>query len=255
MERHPEYARDKGAWSRSALLGFGLAVLGVAVALLAGLGTRWGWWDFRTGFAMLKWAVYLGLAAIGVSLIGLFATRRAAQRRGMTWAVLGLLIAALTVLVPLGYARMARAVPPIHDITTDTANPPEFVALLPLRKKAPNGAEYGGAEVAAQQLRAYPHIVPALLDVPPAPAFQHALTAARALGWTVVDENPGAGRIEATASTRWFGFKDDVVIRVTPHGQGSRVDVRSASRVGISDLGTNAKRVRAYLARLKQPSN
>ncbi len=153
-------------------------------------------------------------------------------------------------LTPLNWLRTASRVPPIHDITTDTQNPPQFVALLPLRKNARNSAQYAGPEVAALQAKAYPHIVPMVLNMPPDRAFQYALSAAREMGWLIVGENPGAGRIEATATTRWFGFKDDVVIRITPAEQGSRVDVRSVSRVGVSDLGTNASRIEVYLKRL-----
>jgi uncharacterized protein (DUF1499 family) len=67
----------------------------------------------------------------------------------------------------------------------------------------------------------------------------------------VVASDPAAGRIEANETTRWFRFTDDVVIRVAPDGAGSRVDVRSVSRVGRSDFGVNAGRIRAYTAALK----
>jgi len=86
--------------------------------------------------------------------------------------------------------------------------------------------------------------------VPPPVAFSRALEAAERMGWTLVANNPAEGRIEATDTTFWYGFKDDIVIRVTPAGAGSRVDVRSVSRVGRSDIGTNARRVRRYLAKL-----
>jgi uncharacterized protein (DUF1499 family) len=153
--------------------------------------------------------------------------------------------------VPLQLLRTARAVPPIHDITTDTADPPAFEAVLPLRADASNPVEYAGEEVAEQQRQAYPEVQPLLLDDPPARAFERALAAARDMGWEIVDADPGRGRIEATDTTLWFGFKDDVVVRVRPDGNGSRIDVRSLSRIGGSDLGANAARIRAYLARLQ----
>jgi uncharacterized protein (DUF1499 family) len=158
--------------------------------------------------------------------------------------------AAIAVGLPWMFMQRARSAPPIHDITTDPSDPPAFVAVLPLRVGASNPATYGGPEVAAQQARAYPDIRPSRLAVPPGAAFARALAAARAMGWDIVAADTGAGRIEATATTRWFGFKDDVVVRVRPDGAGSRVDVRSASRVGKGDVGTNARRVRAYLERL-----
>src|SRR6058998_1595895 len=128
----------------------------------------------------------------------------------------------------------------INDITTDTEKPPQFKKPLP----------YGGPQVAEQQRKAYPDIQPAVLAAGPEAAFARALAAAQAMGWDIVDAQPKEGRIEATATTFWFGFKDDVVVRITPLPAGSRIDVRSKSRVGRGDTGTNAQRVRAYLKRL-----
>jgi uncharacterized protein (DUF1499 family) len=107
-------------------------------------------------------------------------------------------------------------------------------------------------EVAAQQKQGYPDIVPALLRVLPDRALARAEAAARALGWEIVAAVPAEGRLEATATTRWFGFKDDIVVRVTPAPGGSQVDIRSVSRVGKSDLGANARRIRAFLAALRR---
>ena len=144
--------------------------------------------------------------------------------------------------------------PAIHDITTDTIQPPPFLAILPLRAGALNPADYGGPDVAAKQQQAYPDIGPLLLNVPPGRAFDRALAAAKAMGWELVASDPAGGRIEATDTTFWFGFKDDVVVRVTPQPTGSRVDVRSLSRVGGGDIGANAARVRAFLAAVKAGS-
>jgi uncharacterized protein (DUF1499 family) len=94
-------------------------------------------------------------------------------------------------------------------------------------------------------------VQPLTLPVPPAQAFDRALAAARAMGWEIVDAAADQGRVEATATTFWFGFKDDVVVRVRPDASGSRIDVRSLSRVGRSDLGANAQRIRTYLDRLR----
>jgi len=122
--------------------------------------------------------------------------------------------------------------------------------VLPLRKDAPNSAQYGGAQLAALQQQAYPDLAPVILELPPRAAFDLALTVARASGWEIVAAAPEDNRIEATATTLLFGFKDDIVIRITPAGGGSRVDVRSVSRVRRSDLGTNAARIREFLRRL-----
>ena len=171
--------------------------------------------------------------------------------RARAWIpVLALCIALAAAAPPIILLQQAKAVPPIHDISTDTFDPPLFVALDAERARAPNGAKYGGAEVAAQQQKAYPDIKSLVLKAPPAEAVQRAIDAARKSGWEIVASDAPSGRIEATDTTSWFGFKDDIVVRVRPEGTGSRVDVRSASRVGTGDIGANAKRVRQFLARV-----
>jgi len=127
-----------------------------------------------------------------------------------------------------------------------------FETILPLRAQAPNPATYGGPAVAAQQHEHYPDIAPADYPVDPGAAFDAALAAARELGWNVVAMDESTGRIEAIDRTFWFGFVDDIVIRVRPTAAGSRIDIRSVSRVGVGDVGTNAARVRAFLAQLDQ---
>ncbi len=226
-----------------------LAIIAVLMAMVAGFGSRWEWWNFRTGFSMLRWAANVGLAAAAVSIAGLLLSWKVSWGKRIP-SLCGFLVAAVLVGVLWSWWHTAQLVPPIHDITTDTENPPQFVSILPLQKDAPNTAEYGGPEIAAKQKAAYPDLAPQSVSSPPAQAFEHALKAAREMGWTIVDSNPGERRIEATDTTFWFGFKDDIVIRITPAGQGSRIDVRSVSRVGRSDVGTNAKRIRAYLKKL-----
>jgi uncharacterized protein (DUF1499 family) len=226
------------------------AALAALMLLLAGPGVRLGLWSIHTGFTLLRWAAYLGLAALAVALVQLLVPRWRGRRAWMLG--LALVLGAVAAAVPWYWRRLAEQVPPIHDISTDTADPPVFVAVLPLRADAPNPAAYGGPEVAAQQASGYPDIHPLTLPAtPPGAAFARARDAAREAGWTIVAADSAAGRVEATATTGWFGFKDDVVVRIRPEGQGSRVDVRSVSRVGESDVGTNARRIRAYLNRLR----
>src|SRR5207302_9610810 len=105
------------------------------------------------------------------------------------------------------------------------------------RAGAPNTAAYGGRDLAEQQRKGYPDLEPLVLGVPPSAAFTRARDAAEGMGWLIVAAEPAAGRLEATDSTLWFGFKDDIVVRIVPQGSGSRIDVRSVSRVGRSDLG------------------
>jgi uncharacterized protein (DUF1499 family) len=142
-------------------------------------------------------------------------------------------------------------VPRIHDITTDTENPPEFVAAAKLRKEGDHPVSYDGAEVAVEQKKAYPDLVPLVVKVPKERVFEAAQAAAAASGLTVVDAVPLEGRIEATHTSFWYGFTDDMVVRIMETPEGTRVDVRSKSRVGRSDLGQNAERVRNFLAKLR----
>src|SRR5262249_23047848 len=139
--------------------------------------------------------------------------------------------------------------PPIHDITTDWENPPQFLAILPLREaEKANPVAHEGAKVSDQQRKAYPDIAPLKLPVAPDEAFTRALKAVERRGAKIVAADPTAGRIEASERGRWFGFTDDLVIVIAAADKGSRVDIRSVSRVGRNDFGVNAARVRAYLA-------
>ncbi|MBI5441916.1 MAG: DUF1499 domain-containing protein [Deltaproteobacteria bacterium] len=225
-----------------------LALVAGVLLLVAGPGARLGLWHFRTGFTLLRWACLGGFAA---AALGLSALAAGGLRSAPAWA--GLVLGLLVAWVPLSWFRQTKAVPPIHDITTDPANPPRFAAVLALRKDAPNPPEYGGPPVAREQLRAYPDIRSLVLPSSRDAAFRNAGEAARSLGWRIVAEDAAKGTIEATDTTFWFGFKDDVVIRVVAAADGrSIVDVRSVSREGRSDVGTNARRIRAFLAKLRE---
>lgn len=222
-----------------------LAVVAALMLLAAGPGTRFGLWEYGTGFLLMRWAFFAGIAAavLAVVLLVVPKTRRAAA----PVLVAALVIGALTAWVPWNGLQTVRSLPFIHDITTDTEDPPVFVAVLPLRADAANPPEYPGEEVAAQQREAYPEVQPLETALSPAEAFARAEAVARDMGWEIVAVEPAEGRIEATATTFWFGFKDDIVIRVRPTAEGSRVDIRSKSRVGRSDVGANAARIRDFL--------
>lgn len=236
----------------AARISFSLALVSAITAVVAGFGSRFDLWHFRTGFSLLQWGAIGGAVAAIVSLIALIGLwRRHGLRGEIVLALLGFGIGVTIFAVPVKWMLTARSVPPIHDITTDTENPPEFVAILKIRQGVPNPAEYGGPEIAAQQKEGYPNLGPLLLPVPPDQAFERVLAAARSMGWQIVDANREEGRIEGTDTTFWFGFKDDIVIRIAPVAQGSRIDVRSVSRVGRSDVGTNARRIENFFEKLR----
>ena len=231
--------------------GLALTVLGSLALLLSGIGSRWDWWNYRTGFVIFRATLYGGLGVIVVVLAGLVLALLARTGRSILLALATLALLAGVAAVPVGHLRAAGRVPPIHDITTDLDDPPRFVAVLSLRRDAPNSAEYAGPALAAQQRAGYPDLGPARFVAPPATVLARATEVAHGLGWQIVATDAGEGRLEATDRTRWFGFRDDVVVRVRPEGTGSRVDVRSVSRVGRSDLGTNARRIRAFVDALR----
>lgn len=229
-------------------------VLCAAAALLPGLAYRAELLPLDFALQTVRWAATVALGAAAVALLAWLLTFGASAprrwRRRARWA---LLINAAVVAWPLYMYMQLRSLPPIHDISTDTANPPAFDAVVPLRRGARNPVDYVPA-TAAEQRQGYPDIVPLTLPVTPAVAFDIAERAARAMGWQVVAAPADKLRIEAIDTSLLFGFKDDIVVRITAQGSGSVVDVRSLSRVGGSDFGANARRVRAYLKRVATAS-
>jgi uncharacterized protein (DUF1499 family) len=223
-------------WHRRIALALALAAAFLLAA--SGLGVRAGLWPFRFGFGLFAGALFAGLAAAGLSAIVLVVPRLRAGAAALPLAALLLGLAAAA--VPLEHVWRVKSLPYINDITTDTERPPQF---SPPRPYEPHFAEL--------QRLGYPALAPLELAAPPAQAFARAQAAARALGWEVVAADEKAGRLEAVATTRWFGFKDDIAVRVLASGAGSRVDVRSKSRVGRSDLGANAARIREFLAMMQ----
>ena len=228
-------------WTR-----WGVAAGGAAV-VAAPLGYRIGLAPLGAAFLLLAGG-FLAVAVCGLVLA--FRMVRASGRRDRAaWAVLA--AAVVAGVFPLATLVSGRGAPPIHDVTTDTDDPPAFSAAVALN--APGRTDYGGPALAEQQRAAWPDLGPARLPVAPGAAFDRALAVVRAMGWELVAADRGALRIEATDRSFWFGFEDDVVVRVTAAGEtGSRVDVRSLSRVGVGDLGVNARRVRAFVAALTE---
>jgi uncharacterized protein (DUF1499 family) len=232
--------------SPAAAAGFWIGLFACVLLMVDGPFYRMHIWGLSTALRIVIPAVLvLGIIAVLLSLVGFCRP----GSRGI--AIAGLALGFIAAGMPAMNIAIAQR-SPIHDVTTDTGNPLQFVAVLPLRAeaKAANSTDYD-AKTAQLQKEAYPDIGPLHLDLPPAQAFDRALAAARGMGWEIVSTDPAQGRIEATATTFWFGFKDDVVVRIAAAGNGSRVDVRSLSRIGKSDVGANARRVRDYLAKVK----
>lgn len=261
--------------SKSAGLALTVSLLLPVWFMVSALGVKFGLWSWQFGLGVLivEWGPRLLIAAAVIALVTLVALLARKPRRGWPVALIALIIPALG----LGYLGWIKAqsdgIPPIHDISTDIVDPPVPSApLLALRTadeanpvldmtapltaaeayRGESFARFGDKSLGRIGQEAYPALRTVDLAVPPAAAFAAARDAARGMGWTIVTEDEVSGTLEATAETFWFGFRDDVVIRVRPSsgGRGTRIDVRSISRVGMSDLGANAKRIEAYLARV-----
>lgn len=228
---------------RLPLLGLLLCLGAIGAVLLAGVGYRQGWWHFLKGIQIAEGAVYAAALGLVLSLAGLWRSRR--QRGAVVTGLLGVLLALPVLGMALQWEYATRTYPPINDISTDTESPPEFWDM-------PNPMAYPGAAVAQQQRQGYPDLAPLMLPMAPPAVFDQALRLVHERGWTVVGSDAAEGRIEAVATSRLFGFVDEVTIRIAPEGNGSRVDMRSRSRLGQIDRGTNARRIRGWLADLKQ---
>ncbi|MGY8815571.1 MAG: DUF1499 domain-containing protein [Gammaproteobacteria bacterium] len=238
-------------------------VIGMSVgiiAILAPVGYQINLWEYRTGFTILRtmvpFTIYIAGICIALAIaLGILGKKWNSQNTNVLvgLAMVGAIVAGLTWIVPQSYLEPdGDPYPSIHDISTDTVNPPRFVAVMPLRVDADNGVEYGVSRDMNPELlikltqQAYPDIQPVILDVSPDTAFNRVMTAVEKMGWEVVNTSKTFGRIEATDTTFWFKFKDDIVIRLRPEDAGIRIDARSVSRVGKGDVGINAKRLRRF---------
>jgi uncharacterized protein (DUF1499 family) len=250
--RRSSWSDPPSRWHWVATLALLLSLGGGLLLALSGPGYRLGLWSLAVGLQrMLAWGAYAGVAGAAIGLVALWLNPPRANARAFMRAGTALLAGLLVAGIPYMWQRTAQRVPRIHDITTDTEDVPQFDKVTAVRTAAgaANGLDYT-PEIAAQQKQGYPDLAPLRLPVPPARAFDMARALVAARGWEVVSIDSASGQIEATDQTLWFGFKDDIVIRIRPDGDGSRVDVRSVSRVGRSDVGTNARRIREFLADL-----
>jgi uncharacterized protein (DUF1499 family) len=200
-------------------------------------------------FNLLRNGVYAAGGAVVASLIALLFGMFTRRFTPAVVAALVIFSAAALLLVPWQHWQRAQDVPAIHDITTDMQNPPAFEALANAREAAPNAVAYPGEATARQQQTAYPHIKQLVVDAAPQTVLAAAQAEVEEAGWQIAQISDN--HIEATAATRWFGFEDDVVIRLTEIENGVQVDMRSASRLGASDVGTNAARIEAFLSALE----
>lgn len=226
-----------------------VAVIGLAVLGAAGPAYRLGA-SLRIAFSIVQWGAIIALGGAALSSGALWWSRRKGRTGAAVFAGVGVLIGVLTAGVGYGWLRQAQGAPPVHDVTTDLENPPTFEALAADRPTASNTLTRS-READELQRQHYPDLAPVIVTQPARLVFDRVRLVADNQGWTIVASDADNGRLEATDTTRWFGFTDDIVVRLTPWGTGTRVDVRSASRYGTTDTGTNARRIRRFLSALQ----
>jgi len=230
------------------LLGF-TSLIAILLVVLPGPLYKYNVLELGPAFTALRWGVYVGIATLVLFLVQIIFLRK-----NINWAIAGVsvLMAVVAIALPVSIMSKAKTVPPIHDISTDLSTPPKFIAIAPIRANAPNPVEYSGEETAQQQREAYPQLVTQKYTQNTDAVFGVALATVKDFGWTLVNADKSQGIIEATDSTAWFGFKDDVVIRITSEDNHTLLDVRSKSRVGRSDLGKNAERINLLIEHINE---
>jgi uncharacterized protein (DUF1499 family) len=236
---------------RLSLAAGAVALVGLVLLGAAGPAYRLGL-PLGSAFSIVRWADYVALGGAAASLAVVFWSRRNARPGPAVVAGLGVVLGVLTAAAGYGWLRQAQAAPALHDVTTDLENPPTFEALA-ARRPAGSNPLTRSREVDQLQRQYYADLAPVTLTEPTRLVFERARMVAENQGWVIAMSNPDAGRLEATDTTAWFGFTDDIVVRLTPWGTGTRVDVRSVSRYGTTDTGTNARRIRRFFTALQAP--
>lgn len=265
MERRPA-----PGWAKALLtLALVLAVAPVVVILVGALGTKFGLWSWKLGFGAVMvrgpfgvgWAPALAMLAIAVSLLGVIVSIWVGSWKRSLAALL-ISLATMGAFIVMG--GQARKAPPIHDVATNWSEPMMFSdAVMEARGAEANPVEadpmvpaqaraLGGKRIAEVNEQTCPQAKPVLLKTSAEDAYAKTKAALAAEGLDIVTDNPATGRIEAVATSFWYGFRDDLVARVAPEGSGARVDLRSVSRVGMSDLGQNCKRITRLAAAIRE---
>ena len=226
---------------------------GIAVLVIV-FGAAIGIWEPIDGFRYSRqYTNLIGYTVAGLSIASLVYLYSKKHLIGKKKSLISLIIG-LAILGPLISSQLGEQIryPGIHDYTTDMINPPQFITLTDDREGARNTFVYGGPEIAAQQREAFPDIKPIMSTLSPDEAYAKALTVGEAMGWEIIGADPAAHRFEGTARTPFFKFVDDTVVVVSEAAGGSRIDVRSVSRIGRGDIGVNGLRVREFISLFNQ---
>lgn len=236
-------------------------LLSLTIGLIAAFGTRFGYWNYHFGlFKLFPWCLATGAVTLFCGVVWIIWALIANDGSGRLYGLIGLVGIVVVLANPVTEYWDRYDLPLVPDVSTDTEHPPVFVALITHPRGAKTSADYEGGKVilfdgktstmALLQHKYYSDIHSAAILISPERLFKRAVAASYAMGWNIVAIVPSEGRIEATDTTFFFGFTDDIVIRVKPAGMGARLDIRSKARVDGDDLGRNVQRVRDFLAKL-----
>ena len=228
-----------------------VGLIALAALPVGALGVRFGLWELTTGLAVVFSGIVLATIVLVLGIATLFfvySRRRIADRMP---ALIGL-AASIVVFALTGPQYVGLSKPMTTDVATDRDDPPSFEHLAAERESGANLLDYTEEE-ARVQAEGYPDLIGIRAPGGTDEHFAKAVAVARALGWDVVHEDADRGLVEATDTTFWFGFEDDLAIRVRREGNETVVDLRSASRFGLHDLGTNAQRIRSFIDRWDHP--
>lgn len=242
-------------YSRLAIWARRLALFSLAAVLLSIIIVRSGLLEVEPGLATFGGALVFAVLAILTGLASFVVIWRDGLR-GLGFAVSGIAIGIVLLIYPAYLGYKTYKLPAISDITTDAIDPPRFEAIARLRSRSANPVQYAGLYAAEQQQEAYPDIEPLEVSVSAKVAYDTALALVNRNRWLVIDaRDPQGGRrdgrIEAVARTPIMGFRDDVVIRIRGTGEEARIDMRSASRYGRHDIGTNAARITSFFGQIE----
>lgn len=246
-------------------LAIALAILGPLVFVIAALGYRIRLFSLKTSLLTLSQKVgpFVMVAGIVVALASIVLSIMVKPKKGLIISLVAMLVPTIGLLKTWSIGNSVASLPFIHDITTDTEDPPQFTqTIIDLRNQTENVNTLDYFEkkdpksdtlVSVQQSKHYPNIRTLPRSEAPEAVFGEAEAIIKSIGWEIVTIDPENWIIEATDTTFWYGFKDDVVIRIRPSKNGgSLIDMRSVSRIGGSDLGANAERLTMLMEGLEE---
>ena len=235
-----------------ALASLVLGFLGVLTPIIGALGSRGGLWSFFIGVFMTPVGFLMALVGLLLGLFALLRLRRLGERLVLAAHGAGL---SLLVSLYLGSVVMSAFMfPPIHNVSTDIEDPPQFIHAQSLRAEHENTLDYDSELLGPIQREGYPEVKPIVMELVPDEMYGRVKRVLTDMGMEVTREDPAQGEMEAVATTFWFGFKDDLVVRLREVEGGTRMDLRSVSRVGVGDLGTNADRIMEVMKRVERAS-